>query len=226
MNKFKYTGLFISACCGCLIVNLSWAAEEKIEPFQWDFKTIERVESADIAKGEELAKKLKCSKCHGDTGISDEDDTPSISGQTASYLFKQLLDYRVKERREKQMHKASKKLGIQDMADIAAWYATQQAEPSKSGGKEPPVLVTKGDKDRLLLPCNVCHGKNGEGYGYETPALTGQRMTHFVDTMTEFREDDRENDLYGRMRFIAKQLTEEEIEVLAEFYASEPPVEE
>ena len=38
--------------------------------------------------------------------------------------------------------------------------------------------------------------------------------------MLAFREDERENDIYRRMRFIARMLTEEEIEAVANYYAS------
>jgi cytochrome c553 len=40
--------------------------------------------------------------------------------------------------------------------------------------------------------------------------------------MTAFQDGDRENDEYGRMRFIASQLTEEEIEQLAGYYSMSP----
>jgi len=49
--------------------------------------------------------------------------------------------------------------------------------------------------------------------------LRGQRVQYFIDTMTEFREGERENDAYGRMRFIASQLTEDEIAELAVYYS-------
>jgi cytochrome c553 len=122
------------------------------------------------------------------------------------------------------MYKKVKKLGLQDMADLAAFYAAQEPEPPE-GRTEPPLLVTQGDMERLLLPCNVCHGEQGEGLGFEVPALAGEKREHFVDTMTEFQDGDRENDQYGRMRFIAGQLSEEEVEELAAYYGA-PPSEE
>jgi cytochrome c553 len=46
-----------------------------------------------------------------------------------------------------------------------------------------------------------------------------------VDTLLAFRAGDRNNDHYGRKRFIAAQLTEEEIKGLAAYYAAPPPKE-
>jgi cytochrome c553 len=44
--------------------------------------------------------------------------------------------------------------------------------------------------------------------------------------MTAFQEGDRENDHYSRMRFIASQLTEDEIQGLAAYYGAPPSEEE
>jgi len=197
-------------------------AEEPV--FKWDRATLKLVAAGDEIKGRAIAKEHKCKKCHGDTGIADEDDTPSIAGQIPSYHFKQLMDYKSGVRDEKTMTKRARKLTREEMADLAAFYAAQKPEAAMKKGM--PKLVDKGDMNRLLLPCNVCHGKNGEGMGFEVPALAGQKIEHFVETMEAFKEGDRENDEYGRMRFIAEQLTEDEIMELAEFYSTEPMEEE
>jgi len=90
----------------------------------WNKSLIEAIVKGDPKKGELAAKKAKCYKCHGDTGVSDEDDTPSIAGQIAAYTFKQLYDYKLKLRDDKDMYKKVKKLSDQEMIDISAWYAT------------------------------------------------------------------------------------------------------
>ena len=40
--------------------------------------------------------------------------------------------------------------------------------------------------------------------------------------MTAFKDGDRENDAYGRMRFVASQLTDEESKALADYYSMPP----
>lgn len=199
--------------------NLCAASEEG---FQWSRATLDAIESGDAKRGKKVAAEHKCKKCHGKTGISDEDDTPSIAGQVPAYHFKQLMDYKYETREEKTMTKRARKLSAQDMADLAAWFGSQESE--QRGGTKIrlaiPKLVTHGDPKRFLLPCNVCHGKEGEGMGVQVPAISGQKQEAFVDTMTYFRDGDRENDEYGRMRFIAQQLTEEEIEQLAKYYGA------
>jgi cytochrome c553 len=196
-------------------------ADDTVEPFAWGSLMLDLIASGDATRGEEIATKQKCSKCHGDAGIAEDDETPSIAGQVPAYQFKQLLDYKAEVRESKDMKKVTGKLGLQDMADLAAYFATLPPEPPE-GKAQPPLLVTRGDLDRLLLPCNVCHGEKGSGLGFEVPAIAGQKIEHFVETMIAFREGDRQNDHYGRMRFIAGQLTEDEVAELAAYYAAPP----
>ena len=84
----------------------------------------------------------------------------------------------------------------------------------------------RGDPDRLLKACSSCHGRKGHGGQFDHPALAGQKRTYLVDMMTAFKEEDRSNDIYSRMRYVSEALTEEEIEALADYYASDLPEEE
>jgi cytochrome c553 len=185
--------------------------------FKWTYATLQLIASGDPEKGATLAEEHRCARCHGDTGISDEDDTPSIAGQTRSYQFKQLMDYKAGVRNARSMNKAARKLTPENIADLAAFFAAQAPETPPQ--RQAPTLATEGDKGRLLLSCDVCHGAGGIGYGMESPVLRGQRVQYFIDTMTAFREGERENDAYGRMRFIASQLSEDEITELALYYS-------
>jgi cytochrome c553 len=196
------------------------AEEEEIEPFAWSRATLDLIASGDAARGEEIATTQKCSKCHGDNGIAEDDESPSIAGQVPAYHFKQLVDYRTEVRENKDMKKTTGKLGLQDMADLAAYFATLEPEQAEGKLENPPVLVSQGNKDRLLLSCAVCHGERGEGMPFEVPALSGQKVEHFIEVMTAFQEGDRGNDQYGRMRFIATQLSEKEIAEIAAYYAA------
>ena len=202
--------------------------EEPSVDFQWNPTTIKLADEGDIKRGEELAKKGKCSKCHGDTGISEDDDTPSIAGQITAYSFKQLHDYKVGLRENKSMTKKVRDLSLKDMADISAYYATQAPEKMqgvKKGGKI-PVLANIGDKERFLLACNSCHNEDSMKRGYQTPILEGQKIEYFIETMTAFSEGDRVNDHYSLMRGLSEKLTEEEITELAEYYSAIPAKED
>jgi cytochrome c553 len=195
----------------------------------FDLATLGLLQSADPARGEELADSGKCAKCHGDTGVSDDPDDVNIAGLRASYIYKQLKDYQDGNRDDKDMLKKVRDLDDQQMADLAVWFAAQAPAPVAAGRNTEAAilsLVFHGDPTRLLKACASCHGRDGRGGQFDHPALAGQYPDYLVYTLTEFKEDDRTNDIYSRMRHIAQALTEEEIEALAGYYATTVPEEE
>ena len=81
----------------------------------------------DAAKGQELA--VDCADCHGDDGMGDE-DTPTIAGMDAAEHAQALADFKsgAREDEEENMIDSVADLSDQDMADLAAYFATLPAE--------------------------------------------------------------------------------------------------
>jgi len=205
------------------------AKAEPSSAVAFDLPTLKMLRAADPERGRALAKEHKCAKCHGDYGISDDPDDVNIAGMSRSYLYKQLKDYKDKKRDDKDMLKKVRKLDERQLADLAAWFAAQQPavpEPNRRISDQAVRLVEHGDPSRLLKACGSCHGRDGRGGQFDHPALAGQKRTYLVDMMTAFQEGDRSNDIYSRMRYVSEALTEEEIEALADYYASDLPEEE
>ena len=77
----------------------------------------------DVARGQELAG--DCADCHGDDGLGDE-DIPAIGGMDAAKQLKELMDFKSGARvdEEGDMVDSVEDLSEQDMADLAAYYAT------------------------------------------------------------------------------------------------------
>ena len=214
------------ACIGVLIPG---AMAEPSSQVAFDVPTVNLLKSADPARGEELAKSKKCAKCHGDNGVSDDPEDINIAGMRSSYLYKQLRDYKDKSRDDRDMYKNVRDLDDQQMADLAVWFAAQApASEDMNRNVDAAILrlVSHGDPERVLQACSSCHGRDGRGGQFDNPALTGQYPEYFVTTMTEFKEGDRANDVYGRMRHVAEVLTDEEIEGLAAYYSLPVPEEE
>ena len=66
------------------------------------------------------AKSESCANCHGDNGKED----PPIAGMDEAKFVQDLKAYQSGERNNKKMRKAVAGLSDQDMADLAAYYAT------------------------------------------------------------------------------------------------------
>lgn len=80
--------------------------------------------SGDAAAGK--AKSRVCSGCHGPDGNSVNPIWPKLAGQHEAYLIKALKDYRSGARRNPTMKAMSRPLSDADIANLAAFYASQK----------------------------------------------------------------------------------------------------
>lgn len=76
----------------------------------------------DPAAGREKAK--VCRTCHGMDGVGKLPNVPNIGGESDFYLTKQLKAFRKGDRRDEQMAIIARHLSDQDIADLAAYYAS------------------------------------------------------------------------------------------------------
>jgi cytochrome c553 len=191
----------------------------------WTGEARRLVASGDSARGQQLA--ADCASCHGARGVSTTYNYPHLAGQLATYTYKQLRDYKDGTRKQPMMGALVANLSNQDMADLAAWYASlPSASPTGTITEADGLaitLVTQGDGKRLLPPCASCHGARGEGARVDVPALAGQSAPYLEATMHAYRTGQRANDIYARMRSIAQALSEAEILALARYYSNLGP---
>lgn len=74
------------------------------------------------------SKAVACQACHGLDGLSKHPEAPNLAGQVENYLAKALKDYRSGARRNEMMTIVSKDLSDEDIANLAAFYASIQIE--------------------------------------------------------------------------------------------------
>ena len=70
------------------------------------------------------AKSLTCAACHGGKGISPVESYPNLAGQKEQYLIAQMTAYRDGTRENAQMTPMVSGLSDEDIANIAAYYAS------------------------------------------------------------------------------------------------------
>jgi cytochrome c553 len=66
----------------------------------------------------------QCNVCHGSNGISQIPNAPHLAGQPEIYLVEQLKNYRSGKRTNEVMAVLAKPLSDDDIANLAAWYAS------------------------------------------------------------------------------------------------------
>jgi cytochrome c553 len=193
-----------------------------VSQVSWDPAIMQRLADENPKRGAQLAGQV-CAACHGETGLSETSTIPSLAGQTSYAIYKQLHDYRSGARAHPQMTGVAKQLAVTDLASIAAHYAGSSEQYAAlgqrdfSGDIEIVKLAWEGDTKRRIPACMSCH-TNGVGGPIETPALAGQNREYMAAQLNAYAAGTRKNDVYGRMRGIARQLTPEERELLARYF--------
>lgn len=67
--------------------------------------------------------------------------------------------------------------------------------------------------------CAGCHGTDGASTGPATPSIAGMSAAYFKDVMAQYQKDERVSTIMGR---IAKGYTEEEVALMADYFAGKP----
>jgi|ERR1043165_4339069 cytochrome c553 len=187
----------------------------------WTPGLLQTLANAKSERGRAKAEEV-CVACHGEQGVSIAPDFPHLAGQSGAAIYKQLNDYRSGSRTHQQMTDIAKALNESTLADVAAYYAAQpKRNPHPATLAESPSaivrLVELGDPKRNIPPCGSCH-RPGSGGPIETPILAEQGKEYIVQQLKLYASGERRNDVYGRMRVIAAQLTGDEIDGLAAYY--------
>ncbi len=168
-----------------------------------------------------------CAACHGADGNSFNASWPKLAGQNEKYLVKQLKAFKAGKDGGRatsasvQMYGMAAGLSDQDMADIAAYYASQKVKP----GVAADDLVEKGQNiyrggitDTKIMACAACHGPAGKGNadaGY--PSLAGQHAVYTLSQLKAFHSGERSNDPNAMMSGLVPKLTDADMKAVAEY---------
>nr|WP_232505626.1 c-type cytochrome [Legionella clemsonensis] len=166
------------------------------------------------------AKTAVCVACHGQQGISLNPEWPNIAGQHASYILKQLQDYKkVTTRNVPVMTGVVATLTDADMAELAAFYARQplpEGVTPQKYLKRGEQLYRGGDFEKHITACIACHGPRGTGNAQAGfPVVSGQHAPYTVQQLQAFKENKRSNDLNSIMRDISSRMSQEDMEAVA-----------
>jgi cytochrome c553 len=113
-------------------------------------------------------------------------------------------------------------LSDEDMADLAAWFASQKqtpgsADPDQAGAGE--KLYRGGNAVSGVSACQACHTPNGDGNpaaGF--PAIAGQHAAYTEKALKDYRSGERGASEKGKMmRGVAAKMTDAEIAAVAQY---------
>lgn len=166
-------------------------------------------------------KSASCAGCHGVDGNSANPAWPKLAGQHPQYIAKQLANFKADERVDPVMGPQAKPLSEQDMADLAAYFSSQQATIGSTPEDQLELgqsIYRAGNAASGVPACAACHGPTGAGNAQaKFPALSGQHAAYTEKALKDFRAGARANDAGQMMRNIAAKMTDAEIQAVAAY---------
>jgi cytochrome c553 len=171
--------------------------------------------AADIAAGK--AKAEICAGCHGDNGISQTENIPSLAGQQDQFIHWQLVFFRSGSRKNEQMQPIVEQLSNEDIRNLGAYFATL-TPPKASQPDDNPELSQKGAQAAVGRRCASCHTDSFAGTK-AVARLSGQREEYLIKALHDYKSGARSGGAGAAMSDVAYPLSDEEITALAHYLA-------
>ena len=194
----------------------------------------------DAAKGSQLYSQgdasrgvTACLTCHGPNGNSSVPANPNLAGLPHEYIYKQLVDFKVKQGAEQPVRRGPEgaptamtaiagPLTEEDMRNLAVYLAQQPLTQRATATRKD--LVERGQQiwraglpERGVPACAACHGANAAGIPGQYPRLAGQFPSYIEEQLKLFRAGHRANSEV--MRDIADRMSDADIQAVSDYAA-------
>ncbi len=171
-----------------------------------------------------------CNGCHGDDGVSQWTDVPTIAGvpefvhSDALYIFRDEArpctetEYKQGDtsRPATTMCAVTADLSDDMIDEVAAYYAGKTFVPAKQDFDADLAAAGKAIHE---AECDRCHSEGGSNPEDEAGILAGQWMGYLTDTFAEYRSGEREQP--QKMEEKLNALSDDDVKALVHYYASQ-----
>jgi cytochrome c553 len=171
--------------------------------------------AADVAAGKEKAE--LCAGCHGDNGISQTENIPSLAGQQDQFVQWQLVFFRSGARKNEQMQPIVEQISNEDIRNLGAYFATL-TPPKDTKPDDDPDLSKKGAQAAVGRRCASCHTDSFAGTK-AVARIAGQREEYLLKALHDYKSGARSGGGGAAMADVAYPLSDEEITALAHYLA-------
>jgi quinohemoprotein ethanol dehydrogenase len=199
------------------------AQEDSTKRTQAGLRQPDPQRGAAIALHGTASEAVPCAQCHGSGESNVKGAFPPIAGQSAPYLSEQLRDLSSKVRASEVMSPIASALSPDEIADVAAYYASIQS-PAPPVTRAAPELIQRGREiaetgltAKGLPACNACHGAGGAGEWPTIPYLAGQDAHYTAFELQMWQRGLRRNSPKA-MRLFATKLDDQDVAAVAAYY--------
>ena len=170
-----------------------------------------------------------CNDCHGDNGVSQWAEVPTIAGLAEFVHVDALYVYKDEARpcHEAKYHQGDTSRPATSMCAISAELSEDDIDALAAAYAELPYVKAKQDFDAGLATagkalhdehCDKCHSDAGTNPEDEAGMLGGQMMGYLTQTFADYMSGDR--DQPGKMKEKMDQLSDDDVKALVNYYGS------
>ncbi|MDX3971939.1 MAG: c-type cytochrome [Bradyrhizobium sp.] len=170
--------------------------------------------AADVAAGK--ARAQVCAGCHGENGISQTENIPSLAGQPDQFLQWQLVFFRAGSRKNEQMQPIVEEITNEDIRNLGAYFSS--LTPPKGAEDGDPDLSKKGAQVAAGRRCASCHTDSYAGTK-GVARLAGQREEYLVKALHDYKAGQRIGGGVAAMADVAYHMSDEEITAVSHYLA-------
>ena len=171
-----------------------------------------------------------CNDCHGDNGVSQWGDVPTIAGIDAFGTADALFMFRGEERpcSESEYRQGDTSRAATTMCAVTADLSDDDIEALGDAYSEFEFVAAAQDFDAALAEagaaihkqnCDKCHSDGGSNVEDEASILAGQRMAYLEASLADYLSGDRDTDKKMKEKLTA--LSADDVKALVHFYASQ-----
>lgn len=170
-----------------------------------------------------------CNDCHGDNGVSQWTDVPTIAGLAEFVHADALYIYRDEARpcAESEYRQGDTSRPATTMCAIAADLSDDDIDALAAAYAVLPYVKAKQDFDADLAAtgkalhdehCDKCHSDEGTNPDDEAGMLGGQMMGYLEQSFADYKADAREQP--GKMKEKIDMLSDDDLKALVHYYGS------
>ena len=170
-----------------------------------------------------------CNDCHGDNGVSQSSDVPTIAGLAEFVHVDALYIYQDEARpcAESEYRQGDTSRAATTMCAIAAELSEDDIDAIAAAFAALPYVKATQDFDAALAAagqalhdqhCDRCHSEAGTVADDEAGMLGGQQMGYLRDSFAAYADESREQP--GKMKQKMDLLSADDAEALIHYYGS------
>jgi sulfide dehydrogenase cytochrome subunit len=170
-----------------------------------------------------------CNGCHGDNGVSQWTDVPTIAGLAEFVHVDALYVYQEEARpcSKSEYRQGDTSRPAKTMCEIAAELSEDDIDALAAAYAELPYVRAKQEFDADLAAagkalhdehCDKCHSDEGTNPEDEAGMLGGQMMGYLTQTFADYRSGER--DQPGKMKEKLDALSDDDVTALVHYYGS------